>query len=208
MKNHRTQHTPLNMIETWKAKLNMGHKVGVIYMNLSKAFDSLNHELLIAKLKCYGLDQNAVECFRSYHSNHYHCCKINNTFGDWRKTIAGVPQGSKPGFYYSTYFKKISFSLYKTLILVTLIYCKLNTCYQDLETLISSWHSRDNERYLAERNHPRSHTTSVLATNMSRSYCGNWKLRFQVTFFSADATENPIFQTALLYLKVNSDILG
>ena len=44
------------MIETWKTRLNMGHKVG----NLSKAFDSLNHELLIAKLKCYGLDQNAV----------------------------------------------------------------------------------------------------------------------------------------------------
>ena len=63
-------------------------------MNLSKAFDSLNHELLIAKLKCYGLDQNAVEFFRSYLSNRYQCCKINNTLGDWRKIIAGVPQGS------------------------------------------------------------------------------------------------------------------
>ena len=67
------------MIETWRAKLNMGHKVGVIYMDLSKAFDSLNLELLIAKLKCYGIDQHAVEFFRSYLSSRYHCCKINNS---------------------------------------------------------------------------------------------------------------------------------
>ena len=60
----------------------MDHKVGVIYMDLSKAFDSLNHELLIAKLKCYGLDQHTVEFFRSYLANQYQYCKINNTLGD------------------------------------------------------------------------------------------------------------------------------
>ena len=92
-KNHGTQHALLKMIETWKTKLNMGHKVGVIYMDLSKAFDSLNHELLITKLKCYQLDQNEVEFLKSYLSNCYQCCKINNILGDWRKIIAGLPQG-------------------------------------------------------------------------------------------------------------------
>ena len=93
-KNHNTQHALLKMTKTWKTKLNVGHKIGVIYLDLSKAFDSLNHELLIAKLKCYGLDQHAVEFFRSYLSNCYQCCKINNTLGDWRKIKAGVPQWS------------------------------------------------------------------------------------------------------------------
>ena len=70
-KNHGTQHALLKMIETWKTKLNMSHKVGVIHMDLSKAFDSLNYELLIVNLKCYGLDQHAAEFFRSYLSNRY-----------------------------------------------------------------------------------------------------------------------------------------
>ena len=72
-------------------KLNMGHKVDVSYMDLSKAFGSLNHGLLIAKLKCYGLDQYVVEYLRNYLSNRYRCCKINNTLGDWAKIIASEP---------------------------------------------------------------------------------------------------------------------
>ena len=94
----------LKMIETWKTKLNTGHKVDVIYMDLSKAFDSINHELVIAKLKFCQLDQNAVEFFRSYLSNQYQCCKINNTLGYWRKVIAGVPQGSILGALLSNIF--------------------------------------------------------------------------------------------------------
>ena len=67
----------------------MGHNVGVAYIDLSNIIDSLIHELLIAKLKCYGLDQHTIDLFRSYQ-----CCKINNTLGDWRKILAAVPQGS------------------------------------------------------------------------------------------------------------------
>ena len=54
------------MIESWKAKLNNGSRVGVIIMDLSKAFDSLNHDLLLTKLEAYGLDNNAVSFMRSY----------------------------------------------------------------------------------------------------------------------------------------------
>ena len=58
-KNHSTQNSLLRMIESSKVKLNNWSKVGVIIMDLLKAFDSLNHALLLAKLEAYGLDNNA-----------------------------------------------------------------------------------------------------------------------------------------------------
>ena len=44
------------MIETGRFIINEGNKVGTIVMNLSKAFDTLNHNLFICKLKVYGFD--------------------------------------------------------------------------------------------------------------------------------------------------------
>ena len=136
---HRTQHALLKMIETWKTKLNMGHKVGVIYMDLSKAFDSLNHELLTAKLRCYRLVQNAVEFFKNYLSNRYQCCKINNTLGDWRKIIAGVPQGSLLGPLLFNIFLNDIFFFLKNANLGS--YADDSTLYaynKNLETVISN----------------------------------------------------------------------
>ena len=54
------------MIEPWKVRLNNGSKVEVITMDLTKAFDSLNHDLLVEKLKAYGLDSNSVTFMKSY----------------------------------------------------------------------------------------------------------------------------------------------
>ena len=96
-KNHNTQNSFLRMIEFWKAKLNNGSKVGVIIMDLSKAFDSLNHDLLSAKLKAYGIDNNAVSFMRGCLTNRLQLCKINNSFSKWAKISAGVPQGSMLG---------------------------------------------------------------------------------------------------------------
>ena len=63
-------------------------------MDLSKAFDSLNHVFLLAKSEACGLDNNPVSFMRSYLTNRLQRCKINNSFSEWTKISAGVPQGS------------------------------------------------------------------------------------------------------------------
>ena len=63
-------------------------------MDLSKAFDTLNHELLIAKLNAYGFLHDPLRLLYSYLSNRWQRTKINNTFSSWSEILLGVPQGS------------------------------------------------------------------------------------------------------------------
>ena len=92
-KNHNTQNSLLRMIESCKVRLNNGSKVGeIIIMDLSKAFNNLNHELLLTKFKGYGLDIKSMIFKKSYLKNRFQCCKINNSFIEWGKVLAGLPQ--------------------------------------------------------------------------------------------------------------------
>ena len=93
-KNHSTQNALLNMIEKWKQALDKGKKVGTIFMDLSKAFDTLNHNLLLAKLNAYGFSFNAIKFVQSYLSERFQRVNINNNFSEWCKILLGVPQGS------------------------------------------------------------------------------------------------------------------
>ena len=63
-------------------------------MDLPKAFDTLDHSLLLAKLSAYGFDKNSWSFLRSYLTNTIQRCKIENHFSNWRKITTGVPQGS------------------------------------------------------------------------------------------------------------------
>lgn len=64
-----------------------------IVIDLSKAFNSLNYELVLTKLKVYGLDNNSITFIKSYLSNRFKHCKIYRSFIKWGKVLAGVPQG-------------------------------------------------------------------------------------------------------------------
>ena len=63
-------------------------------MDLSKAFDTLNHNLLLAKLDAYGFSFNAIKFVQSYLSERFQRVNINNNFSEWCKILLGVPQGS------------------------------------------------------------------------------------------------------------------
>ena len=92
-KKHSTQNTLLVMIEKWKTILNKKLKVGALFMDLSIAFDTLDHSLLLAKLSAYNFDNNSLSFVRSYLTNRIQRCKIENHFSNWREIKTGVPQG-------------------------------------------------------------------------------------------------------------------
>ena len=62
-------------------------------MNLSKAFDTINHYLLLAKLKAYGFSKQALSFMCSYLKNKRQRVQINNKFSNFKEMITGVPQG-------------------------------------------------------------------------------------------------------------------
>ena len=70
---------------------------GELLMDLSKAFDSLKHELLLAKLYTYGFGGSSLKLFHSYLSNRRQRVKINGLYNTRRETNLGVPQGSVLG---------------------------------------------------------------------------------------------------------------
>ena len=84
----------IKLVEDWKAALDNKHYVGAVLMDLSKAFDCLPHNLLLAKLKAYGLSDKANELMNSYLSGRRQCVKIGSVTSIWLNILKAVPQGS------------------------------------------------------------------------------------------------------------------
>ena len=93
-KGFSTQHCLLAMLEKWKRSIDNGKMFGALLTDLSKAFDCLDHELLIAKLNAYGFSLTALKLVHSYLSNRKQRTKINSFYSSWLEIIFEVPQGS------------------------------------------------------------------------------------------------------------------
>ena len=82
------------MIEAWRKCLDDNKVVGAILMDLSKAFDCLRPDLLLAKLEAYGLNTNALKLILSYLSGRKQCVKNGGYLSQLKLILSGVPQGS------------------------------------------------------------------------------------------------------------------
>ena len=88
-------HTALiRLLEGWLNDIDTGKYVGAVFLDLKKAFDLVDHDILLHKLKLYHFSDKSVNFFRSYLSNRTQVVKVGNTISDKRLVTSGVPQGS------------------------------------------------------------------------------------------------------------------
>ena len=116
-KSHGTQHSFVIMLGRWEQAIDKGEDIFVMYMDLPEAFDSINHDLLLAKLRAYGFSTSALILLYSYLKNRKQKVVINNKTSSSEVVIAGVPQGSIDGpLLFSLLMNDLILFLYTTVL--------------------------------------------------------------------------------------------
>ena len=93
-KGFKAQHCLLTMVEKWRKTLDEGGETEAVLTDLSKAFDCIDHNLLIAKLNAYRFEKRSLEFIHSYLTKSKQRTKVDSAFSSWEMLLSGVPQGS------------------------------------------------------------------------------------------------------------------
>ena len=87
----------MRLLDKSNTSIDKGRKIGVFMMDLSKAFDCISHDLLIAKIHAYGFENQSLKLIHNYLNGRKQKVKINSKNSMWKEIISGVPKGSVLG---------------------------------------------------------------------------------------------------------------
>ena len=81
----------------WSVNIDNGMLNGVVFIDLKKAFDTIDHEIVLLKLSNYGVDSTSLKLFESYLTNRSQKCMVNGELSNSSPLTCGIPQGSSLG---------------------------------------------------------------------------------------------------------------
>ena len=93
-KKHSTESAVLELVDKTIKHMDSGDVPISIFLDLSKAFDTLDHDILLDKLSYYGVKETALSLFKSYLSNRKQYVEYLDTTSNFTDIKTGVPQGS------------------------------------------------------------------------------------------------------------------
>lgn len=96
-KGYTTQYPLLDLIEKWKKVRDERSYSAAVLVDLSKAFDTINHDLLIAKLHAYSVHGKSIKLIRDYLCDRFERTKVNLAHNTWKELLTHIPKGSVLG---------------------------------------------------------------------------------------------------------------
>ena len=91
---HSTVSALIQMWDDWSDNMDKGKLTGVVFLDIRKAFDSVDHSILLEKVMFYGVADRELMCFKSYLTARQQQCLINGCLSSQSTLLCGVPQGS------------------------------------------------------------------------------------------------------------------
>ena len=91
---HSTVTSLLEATDDWAFNIDQGNVNAVVFLDLKKAFDTVDHDILISKLCAYGIRGTSIEWFKSYLSERNQKCFLNGSLSSNRVLSCGIPQGT------------------------------------------------------------------------------------------------------------------
>ena len=105
-------------------------------MDLAKAYDCVNHDLIIAKLEAYGVGKNSLSLVQNYLSQRQQRVKVGSSLSEWLEIILGVPQGSILGaILFNVFINDLLFFIKETDICNFADDTTLYACGKELDTI-------------------------------------------------------------------------